>query len=66
MWGGLMHFPDFKVGMVLDLRCQRCYDFAETARVEFIASDWAVIRTDSGQAYLVRPDDGEFHELVKS
>lgn len=43
----MLRLTHLKVGMQLDAAC-RDFDFCDYARVEYVAHDWAVARTDVG------------------
>ena len=48
---------EMKVGMLIDLR-SRQFDFCEKGRVEYVASDWAVVRDlEHGYPYMIRTGD---------
>lgn len=52
-----MKITELKIGMLVDLSCQRAYDFAEKARIEAIGIDWAIARDDSGRPWLLEPPE---------
>lgn len=51
-----MKLADLKIGMKLG-GCQRRFDFSACLRVEFVAYDWAVARTDRGTPVLLDEKD---------
>ncbi|MFA5395460.1 MAG: hypothetical protein WC346_05500 [Methanogenium sp.] len=57
-----MKISDLKIGMLLDARFRE-YDYDENMRVEFVAADWAVARTDRGVPVFL--DENSNLELYK-
>ena len=48
-----MEISEIRVGMTLDMCCQRSMDFIQWARVEAVAVDWFVVRDEDGEPWFV-------------
>jgi hypothetical protein len=57
-----MELNELKIGMLLGA-CYRRYDHARNMRVEFVAADWGIARTDDGKPVMLEADQS--FELYK-
>ena len=65
MSGGIMimKINQLQTGMIINLGCCRHYNYKPFGRVETVAFDWAVIRCDDNNVYLLLdPDEFELYK----
>ena len=51
-----LKLSDLKTGMLIS-GMQRRFDYQVQMRVEYVAYDWAVVRTESNHVFLLRGDE---------
>lgn len=57
-----------RIGVQIDLRHQRCYDFMPWGRVEAIGHDWIIVRDENGRVHIITDfnEDTKFYEWETS